>query len=84
MDYSLLIGVQPKHHDRQGQQNLAELVSSIKRWFIDQECHLKSALNDIQYCRSSQGFKEDARPLANWGTETFTEELDDEVGVSSN
>ena len=31
VDYSLLIGVQPKHHDRQGPQNLAELVSSIKR-----------------------------------------------------
>jgi hypothetical protein len=31
VDFSLLVGIQPKHHERSGPQNLAELVSSIKR-----------------------------------------------------
>ena len=88
MDYSLLIGVQPKHHDRQGPQNLAELVSSIKRWLIDHE--FKNAIQNLSQmifnCRSSLGFIEDSRsrPTATWGTKTFTEELDDEVSIRNN
>ena len=37
-------------------------------------------------CRSSLGFVDDSRsrPPATWGTETFTEELDDEVSVRNN